>query len=182
MNSLSLCHKFSIGFKSGDSAGVFHQLIPLLVMKSRAKMEVCLGSLSCMKQWGVVEKLTRINGINVWSRMEVNRNLSMIPSKIQIPVRPFLEIPVQTWTFTGCFGLLEQQKMLVNFHNNFIIVIHCTYRGFGLGACPFFRQQKCQRASSQIVDSSVQITSLKSSSLYCLHQSEHFALFSSRIS
>ena len=93
MNFLSSRHKFSIGFKSGNSAGVFHQLIPLLVMKLRAKMEVCLGSLSCMKRWGVVGKLTRINGISVWLRMEVNRNLSMIPSKIQIPVRPLRFLP-----------------------------------------------------------------------------------------
>ena len=29
-----------------------------------------------------------------------------MPSKMQIPVRPFLEIPAHRWTFTGCFALL----------------------------------------------------------------------------
>ena len=34
---------FSKGFKSEDSAGVFHQFMLLLVMKSLACMEVCVS-------------------------------------------------------------------------------------------------------------------------------------------
>ena len=40
--------KFSIGFISGLSGGVRNQLIPLLMKKSWAEWEVCLGSLSCI--------------------------------------------------------------------------------------------------------------------------------------
>ena len=105
-NSLSSCHihVFSIGFKLGNSAGAFHQLIPWSLMKSRAKLEVCLGSLSCMKRCEL-GNFTWMNGMSVWSRIPINRNLSIIPSKMQIPMRPFLEIPAHTWTFTGCFAL-----------------------------------------------------------------------------
>ena len=42
------CHKFSIGFISGDSAGVCHQLIPLSMIHFCTWREVCFGSLSCM--------------------------------------------------------------------------------------------------------------------------------------
>ena len=40
MNSLSSCHRFSMGFKSGDSAGVRHQLIPFSTNHSLAATEV----------------------------------------------------------------------------------------------------------------------------------------------
>jgi len=43
------CHKFSIGLQSGDSEGVFHQLISLS-WKIVANLDVCLGS-SCMERW-----------------------------------------------------------------------------------------------------------------------------------
>ena len=46
--SLSSCHKFSIGFKSGGSGGVFHHFIPLCVSHTCAYLEVCYGSLSCI--------------------------------------------------------------------------------------------------------------------------------------
>ena len=100
MYSLSSCHIFSIGFKSGDSAGVFHQLIPFSTMKSLAKCEVCLRSLSCMNLCDM-GNFSWINGTRVASRICVNRNLSIIPSNTQMPVRPFLLIPAQTWTLTG---------------------------------------------------------------------------------
>ena len=100
LNSLSSCHMVSIGFKSG----VFHQLIPLSAMKSLAKLEVCLGSLSCMKRCEVGNSAW-MNGTSVWSKISVNRNQSIIPSNMQIPVRPFLEMPAHTSTFTGCLAL-----------------------------------------------------------------------------
>ena len=50
-NSLSTCHRFSIGFRSGLSGGVCHQLIRFCSKNSHARLEVCLGSLSCMKRW-----------------------------------------------------------------------------------------------------------------------------------
>ena len=88
-NSLSSCHIFSIGFKSGDSTGVFHQLIPWSLMKSRAKLEVYLGSLSCMKRCEL-GNFAWMNGMSVWSRISVNRNLSIIPSKCRFQCGPFL--------------------------------------------------------------------------------------------
>ena len=109
MYSLSSCHIFSIGFKSGDSAGVFHQLIPFSTMKSLAKCEVCLGSLSCMNLCDM-GNFSWINGTRVASRICVNRNLSIIPSNTQMPVRPFLLIPAQTWTLTGCLVLLWNKE------------------------------------------------------------------------
>ena len=63
-----------------------------------------IGPLSCINQWEL-GKLAWMNGIKVLSRISVNKNLSIIPSKMQIAVRPFLEIPAHTWTFTGCFAL-----------------------------------------------------------------------------
>ena len=48
---LSSCQIYLIGFRSGLSGGVFHQLIPLRVMKSCARWLVCLGSLSYWKRW-----------------------------------------------------------------------------------------------------------------------------------
>ena len=50
MNSFSSWHMLSIGFRSGDSGGVFHQFIPSLLKKVAACLEVCLGSLSCISQ------------------------------------------------------------------------------------------------------------------------------------
>ena len=67
---------------------------------------------SCINLWesGYVE-LT--NGISVHSRMSVKRNRSTMPSKMQISVRPFLEIPAQTCTLTGCFCLQEQYNVIL---------------------------------------------------------------------
>ena len=50
-HTFNLCHKFSIGLMSGDSAGVLHQYTPLLVKKSLAAFEVCLGSLFAINRW-----------------------------------------------------------------------------------------------------------------------------------
>ena len=47
-----------IGFRSGDSGGVFHQLIPCLSKMLVAALEVCLGSLSCMN---LCESISLVN-------------------------------------------------------------------------------------------------------------------------
>lgn len=47
----SSCHSSSIGLRSGDSGGVFHQLIPFCSIKVLASRLVCLGSLSCWNRW-----------------------------------------------------------------------------------------------------------------------------------
>ena len=51
INSFNSCHKFSIGFMSGDSAGVFHQFIDSISNSSLAARDVCLGSSSCISLW-----------------------------------------------------------------------------------------------------------------------------------
>ena len=45
----SSCQSISMGLRSGDSGGVFHQLMPLSSMKLLARRLVCFGSLSCWK-------------------------------------------------------------------------------------------------------------------------------------
>ena len=109
-----LCHIFSIRFKSGDSADIFHQLILWSMMESRAKLEVCLGSLSCMKQCDL-GNFAWMNGTSVWSRISVNWNLSIIPSQMQIPVRPFLEIPAHTWTLQSAL-LYKDNKVYAHLY------------------------------------------------------------------
>ena len=73
--SFNSCHRFSMGFKSGDSAGVFHQWIAFDSMNSFPWFDVCLGSLSCMNLWLVpYTSLTR--GRRVCSRsMEVDMDV-----------------------------------------------------------------------------------------------------------
>ena len=119
-NSLSSCHIFSMKFKSGDLAGVFHQLIPWLVMNSCANLEVCFGSLSCMKRCES-GNFSWMNGMSVSSRISVNKNHSINPSKIQIAERPCLEIPAHTCTFTGCFAL---QRQKVQYHYRITIILY----------------------------------------------------------
>ena len=68
INSLSSCHKFSMGLASGDSGGVVHQLTPLVLRNSLARFDTCFGSLSCMKRCPS-GKTSRMNGKSVWSKM-----------------------------------------------------------------------------------------------------------------
>ena len=49
MYSFNSCHKFSVRFIFRGSGGVFHQLMDRAAKKSLAFLDVCLGSLSCMK-------------------------------------------------------------------------------------------------------------------------------------
>ena len=98
-------------------------------------------------------------GMRAESRMSVKRNLSMIPSKIQILLFPFLLIPAQICTLIGCLGL-----------------------GLGFGRCPCFLQQNLLWFSSCTVHSSVHKTFSKSSSRYWWAHSNLFCLLASLIS
>ena len=184
---LSSYHIFSIGFKSGDSAGVFHQLIPWSLMKSRAKLDVCLGSLFFMKRCEL-GNFSWMNGMSVWSRISVKSNLSIIPSKMQIPVWPLLEIPAHTCTFTECFALQElsvctfmSATCMYNYRLHKYIHINLKTLTVVL-ALEFVPVCGNKTANVRIVDSSVQMTSSKPFSLYRSHHSKRFVLFAPLIS
>ena len=51
MYSFSLCHKFSMAFRSGGSGGVFHMLTWFSFIQLPAYFDECLESLSIMKRW-----------------------------------------------------------------------------------------------------------------------------------
>jgi len=58
-----------------------------------------------MKQWGKGSgNLCCRNGNRVRWRISQYSGASITPSKIQIPVAPFLLMPAQTCTSMGCFG------------------------------------------------------------------------------
>ena len=99
--SFSSCQRFSIGLRSGDSAGVFHQFTPFSSIHSLAYNNVRLGSLPCISLWpSGYTSLTK--GSRVLSRILTNSSFYMIPSKIYIPVHPRL---AHTCTLVGCLGL-----------------------------------------------------------------------------
>ena len=97
IHSLSSCHKFSIGLRSGDSAGVRHQVMPLSARKFWAATDVCFGSLSAINRWPL-GYTSATNGISVFCRISMYRNLSIVPVKMHIPVGRFKLSPAQTWT------------------------------------------------------------------------------------
>lgn len=92
MYSLSSCHRFSTGFKSGDSGGVLHQLIPFSSKYDWAHLDVCLGSLSCMYRCPSSSLVFR-NGRSAWSKICMKRGAFILPSKTQISVAPCQLIP-----------------------------------------------------------------------------------------
>lgn len=109
--SLSSCHIFSIGFKSGDSGGVLHQLIPFSSKYDLAHLEVCFGSLSCMYRCPSSSLVLR-NGRSALSKICMNRGAFILPSKTQISVAPCQLIPAHTWTLTGCLALKRKANEL----------------------------------------------------------------------
>ena len=114
--SFSSCQRFSIGFMSGDSGGVRHQLMFFEEKNSLATRDVCFGSLSCIKRYELGGgNVSYINGTSVCSRMSQYSGAVMILSKMHTAVAPFLLIPPHTWTLTGCLA-----------------------RGFGRGFSPCF--------------------------------------------
>ena len=48
------------------------------------------------------------------SSISANKNLSIIPSNIHIPVGPAREIPAHTCTLVGCLGL-QQNKIVSSY-------------------------------------------------------------------
>ena len=120
MYSFNSCQRFSMGLRSGDSGGVCHQLIPLSSMKDFARLcmyvcvismpvytnnlDVCLGSLSCMKRWWSGKVAPR-KGRRAVSKIDTYPSASIFPSKMTMLVLPLQLIPAHTWTFTGCLGL-----------------------------------------------------------------------------
>ena len=83
----------------------------------------------------------------------------MVPSKMQIPVAPFLLIPAHICTFVGCFGC-----------------------GLGRGFSPSFLQQYRRLQSDCILDSLLHMTSSKLLLSLARAHSSRFCLFSFLIS
>ena len=100
MYSFSSCQRFSRGFKSGHSAGVFHQLMLFSLIHFCACFEVCLGSLSCINLWPSGQA-SRMKGSSVTSRMLVYSSFFIMPSKLQMPHPPLRLMPAQTCTLVG---------------------------------------------------------------------------------
>ena len=65
-------------------------------------------------------------GMRAESKMSVKRNLSMIPSKIQILLFPFLLMPAQTCTLNGCLGLGRRLWALSLLSTAVILQLHST--------------------------------------------------------
>ena len=100
------CHMCSIGFRSGDSAGVRCHWIPCSSRKALLARLECLGSLSCTSRKLSCWYFSLTNGRRVSCKMLVMKNsVFIIPSKMRSSVAPRRLIPPQTWTFVGCFGL-----------------------------------------------------------------------------
>ena len=134
-NSLSSCHRFSMGFRSGDSAGVFHQFSCFSPIHALACLDVCFGSLSCIKR-NPSGNTSSANGMSVLSRISVYSGAFIMPSNMQIPVAPWRLMPAHTWTFTGCLALHREwmSQLLVHIpllymtnHNFFLCIYACTY-------------------------------------------------------
>ena len=116
INSLSSCQRFSIGLRSGDSATVFHQFTPSCCKKFLAKLDRCLGSLSCMNRWPV-GNLSLINGSKPTLRISTKSGASIMPSKMMISLGPLRLMPAHTWTLMGCLALFDKITYLY----------YCTY-------------------------------------------------------
>lgn len=118
MNSLSSCHMFSIGLRSGDSAAVFHHSTLLSLRNFCARPEVCFGSLSCINRW-LTGNLSLIKGNKPVLIISTYNSEFMIPSKITMFVGPFKLMPAQTWTLIGCLGLQDTPSINAIFHHLF---------------------------------------------------------------
>ena len=68
-----------MGLRSGDSAGVFHQLMDLSSIYSFAMFDVCFGSLSCINLCPSGYTLS-MNGTSVLSEMSTRSTAFMFPS------------------------------------------------------------------------------------------------------
>ena len=116
--TLNSCHKFSIGLRSGDSAGIFNQLMPFSSMNSFACLDVCFGSLSCINLWPSGYTSSRKDR-SVQSKIMVYKGPFIFPSKMQIAVLPRQLIPAPTWPFGGCLTLEKMCLHTWKIHYNF---------------------------------------------------------------
>lgn len=88
-----------MGFRSGLSGGVRHQLIPLFSMKAWALLDVCLGSLSC------ISMLVASSFFRIWSSTKA---FASADSVFGLPDRGrFLVEPV-CWIFLTILVTLEK--------------------------------------------------------------------------
>ena len=85
---------FSIGFRSGLSGGVGHQLMPISSKKSEIYSLLCLGSLSWYNRWPVGNS-SFIKGSQPPSKILLSRITFIFPVNITTLVAPFLEVPPQ---------------------------------------------------------------------------------------
>ena len=131
--TFSSCHRFSIGLASGLSGRIRHQFTPFWSKNAFAILEVCFGSLSCIKWWLFSYSGRWSVGRRATCRICTYIGASIMPSKTHAPCHP---IPAHTCTFTGCFA-----------------------QGFGWGRSPFFLQQNLLWHSSCTVVSSDHTTS-----------------------
>ncbi len=98
----------SFGFNSGDSAGVCHQLIPLLTNPTTHEHEFRIVPTTHEHEFRIVISHMTPSGYTFWIKgksVYIDKWVrSIIPSKIHIPVAPLLLIPAHTWTLTlvGC--------------------------------------------------------------------------------
>ena len=97
-------HTFSIGFKSGLSAGLFYQLILLFSKKVWMYRLVCLGSLSwyslCPSGYVILRNWTREA-----DRMSPYLVAVITPSNMMSCVAPLFAIPTHTGIFGRCLYL-----------------------------------------------------------------------------
>ena len=106
-NSVSSCQRFSIGFRSGLSAGVGHRLADLSVNEVLLRCfrcTVCSRPLSCIN-WCLSGYTFCRNGTSIRSRISMYTGPSIIPSNTKISVSSCMLIPAQTRTLVGCLGL-----------------------------------------------------------------------------
>ena len=98
-----LCHRFSIGFMSGLSEGVLHQLIPPPI--DPALLEKLNCSPGCVFGVIILHQLVscRINLPKEWQE-RVPQD-SGVELSIHTAVLPLRLIPAHTCTFARCFGL-----------------------------------------------------------------------------
>ena len=104
INSFNSCQRFSIGFRSGDSGGVRHQLMLFFVIQFCVWPETCFGSCPAWIYARHEMSFAKMEQ-RVLPRISVYSSFFNMPSKMHTPVHPLLLIPAQMCTFVGCFGL-----------------------------------------------------------------------------
>lgn len=106
MNSLSSCHIFSIGFKSGDSGGVRHQLMHFSSKNTLANFDVCLGSLSCISRC-VDGNSEWMNGTRKWNiKWCIHNSIKDANSSLLIPAHTCMDFQSMLWSWFELWFLI----------------------------------------------------------------------------